>query len=312
MKAIAAIICAAAALSCGGLSGCSTNVATGKSQFGALSREEEIQMGGEAKPEMVKEYGGEIANPEIKTYVTEIGMQLAGQTEGDNPSLPWTFTVLNSDVVNAFALPGGQVFISKGLLRRMTNEAQLAGVLGHEVGHVTARHINDRIVAEQTASIGGAVLSTVLSEGLGAGLGGLTPKVVTLGGQTVVLSYGRDQELEADSLGMRYMTKLYYNPLGQLQVMEILEGELKGDPNPEWLSTHPYPKTRIERIEKLIATTYKQTQDNPQYVLKAEEFNARCLSKLAALPQGRPTLASAARFAWCAVCQRDEVGSAVE
>jgi len=289
------------------LCGCSTNAATGRSQFGALSRTEEISMGSEARPEIIKEYGGEIGNTEVKGYVTEIGLKLAAQTESDNPTLPWTFTVLNSDIVNAFALPGGQIFISRGLLRRMTNEAQVAGVLGHEVGHVTARHINDRIVSERTTAITSAVLSAVLTEGLGAGLGGLTPRAVQLGGQTVVLSFGRDQEIEADRLGMRYMSRCNYNPAAQRQVMEILEAEAKGDPNPEWLSTHPYPKTRIEKIDQQLATTYKTIKDDPAYVFNEADFKAKCLSKLSAVPTDeRPTLAAAGRFWWCGVCAEQE------
>ena len=242
MKTLALLAVAVfTAIAC--IGGCATNPATGKSQYSALSREQEIQMGAQAKPELIKEMGGELNNAEVKEYVTRIGNKLTPFTEGDNPTLPWTFTVVDSDIINAFALPGGQVFISKGLLKCMTNEAQLAGVLGHEIGHVTARHINDRIVSQTTTNITGTILSTVLSEGLGVGLGGMTPRVIEFGGQTLVMSFGRDEEIEADSLGMRYMSRAMYNPTGQRQVMQILEAEAKGDPNPEWLSTHPYPKT---------------------------------------------------------------------
>ncbi|MCX5691541.1 MAG: M48 family metalloprotease, partial [Planctomycetota bacterium] len=203
--------------------GCETNTATGKRQFVMLDRTAEIKMGVDASPQMVQENGGELKNPELNAYVTEVGSKMAATTEGQNPSLPWKFTILDSDIINAFALPGGQVFISRGLMQQMTNEAQLAGVLGHEIGHVTARHINDRMVDTQWTSIGTSVASAVLTEGVGGTVGQVAPKVLEMGGQTLVLRFGRGQELEADALGMRYMSNVKYNPTGQRQVMEILE-----------------------------------------------------------------------------------------
>lgn len=257
---------------------CSTNPTTGRTQLDMLSREDEIKMGIDSKPEMLKEYGGEVPNADARAYVTNLGKQLAAQTEGDNPSLPWEFTLLNSDVINAFALPGGKVFVSKGLAIKMTNEAQLAGVLGHEVGHVTARHINERVTRQAGASVGITILSAVIGGG-GDAISGLAGQAV----QVTLLSFDRDQENEADTLGMRYMVKIFYNPIGQLQVMEILKREA-GTPNqPEFLSTHPIPDTRIKRIQQIIETDYKFTQNNPQFKLNAEQFKTQFLPKLAAL-----------------------------
>ena len=270
-----------------GLAACSTNPTTGRSQLNMLSREDEIKMGVDSKPEMLTEYGGEVPNPDARAYVTNLGKQLAAFTEGDNPSLPWEFTLLNSDVINAFALPGGKVFVSKGLAIKMTNEAQMAGVLGHEIGHVTARHINERVTRQAGASVGITVLSAVIGGG-GDAISGLAGQAV----QVTLLSFDRDQENEADSLGMRYMVKAFYNPIGQLQVMEILKKEA-GTPNqPEFLSTHPIPDTRIKRIQQIIETDYKFTQNNPQYKLNAEQFKTQFLPKLAALVQ-EDALASA-------------------
>ncbi len=261
------------------LGACSTNPTTGRSQLDLLSKSDEIKMGVDSKPEMLKEYGGEVSNAEARAYVSNLGHKLAAQTEGDNPGLPWEFTLLNSDVINAFALPGGKVFVSKGLATKMTNEAQLAGVLGHEIGHVTARHINDKIARQTGASIG---LSVV-----GAVIGGGGDLVTGLAGQAVqisLLTYDRGQETEADTLGMRYMVKCYYNPIGQLQVMEILKKEAgAGGKQPEFLSTHPLPESRIQAIQKLLDTEYKYTQNNPQYALNAESFKTQFLPKLAAM-----------------------------
>lgn len=270
------------------LGGCSTNPTTGRSQLNMLLRSDEIKMGVDSKPEMLKEYGGEVSNADARNYVTNLGKQLAAQTEADNPTLPWEFTLLNSDVINAFALPGGKVFVSKGLAEKMTNEAQMAGVLGHEIGHVTARHINEKITRQTGASVGLNIVSAVIGGGSGDVIAGLAGQAV----QITLLSYDRDQESEADSLGMRYMVKCFYNPIGQLQVMEILKKEAGGANQPEFLSTHPIPETRIKRIQQIIDTEYKYTQNNPQYKLNAEGFKAQFLSKLAAIQQ-RDSLAQA-------------------
>ncbi|MBX3379634.1 MAG: M48 family metalloprotease [Phycisphaeraceae bacterium] len=269
------------------LGACSTNPTTGRSQLNMLSRSDEIQMGVDSKPEMLKEYGGEVKNSDARAYVSNLGHQLAAQTEADNPGLPWEFTLLDSDVINAFALPGGKVFVSKGLAIKMTNEAQLAGVLGHEIGHVTARHINDKITRQAGASVGLSIFSAVIGGG-GDAISGLAGQAV----QISLLSFDRDQENEADTLGMRYMVKIFYNPIGQLQVMEILKKEAGAPNQPEFLSTHPIPDTRIKRIRQLIDTEYKYTQNNPQYKLNEEQFKTQFLPKLAAL-QHKESLAAA-------------------
>lgn len=295
-----------------GLAGCVTNPTTGRSQFNALSRDEEISMGTQAMPDLVQEYGGAVRDPNLQNYVTNIGRQLASVTEADNPTLPWEFTLLDSDVINAFAMPGGKVFISRGLAAKMTNEAQLAGVLGHEVGHVTARHINDAITRQQGVEVGAGllgILAGAVSGGnqqerdqIASGIG----TAVTVGGGVVLLRFSRDQEHEADSLGIRYMTKLNYNPIGQMQVMQILAGEAGGGAGSEWLATHPFPENRVERIKGMLAREYAFTQNNPQFQLYEERFRTQFLSKLALLDP--PAHRSPRAFAlgnpatWCAHC----------
>lgn len=292
------------------LVGCEMNAATGENQFMALSREDEIAMGVSGKEEMMKEMGGEVKSAELRAYVTSIGGALAATTEGSNPTLPWEFTLLDSDVINAFALPGGKVFMSRGLAEKMTNEAQLAAVLGHEVGHVTARHANDRYARIMGAQLGLGVAGAVLDDGSGT--------VQSLGEQVVgvaLMSYDRDQESQSDSLGMRYMTRLNYDPRGMVQVMEILKSATgEGGSQPEWLSTHPLPQTRIERIEREIQMNYAATQNNPQYQLKEREFKDRFLRRLSALPPAEhPARRGVYAFSghnpaddalmWCAVCR---------
>ncbi len=303
------MVIAAGVTFAGTLGGCTKNVA-GRSvlSIGGLSRERELSLGAEAKPQMVQEFGGEVASPALREYVTRIGRSMAAVTEGDNPSLPWEFTLLNSDVINAFALPGGKVFISRGLAEQMTNEAQLAGVLGHEIGHVTARHTSERFaqanVAQISAGIAGAAIGASGSEAA-AQIGGY---VINVGGSGILLKFSRDQESESDMLGMRYMSKVGYNPLGQRQVMEILARAAGEGSAPEFFATHPSPQTRIGRVQKLLDTTFRDTQNNPQYQLHEERFRRDFLAKLAILPaapdkgQRETRLALGDPASWCAHC----------
>lgn len=297
------------------MTGCETNAATGRSQFAALSRDEEIKLGSEAKPGLTTEFGGEVKNPDLQAYLTDMGKRLATHTETDNPSLPWEFTMLDSDVINAFALPGGKVFVSRGLIQHMTNEAQLAAVVGHEIGHVTARHTSERmgdsLLIGTGAAIAGAVVGAV-SRNDAVKIG--APVAFAVGSQVILLKYSRSQELEADKLGVRYMVKENYNPIGCKEVMEILDkasgsrDALFGD----MLATHPDPKARIKQAEGLLAGDYAFTQSNPQYVTNENEFKAKVLSKLPAPKQTKTTDASPANadrrvFAltsasWCSAC----------
>lgn len=260
--------------------GCAKNAATGRTQFNVLSRDQEVAMGMEAGPQLTASYGGEVPDQVLRDYVTRIGLKVATGVEKDYKNIPWKFTLLNSDVINAFALPGGQVFMSRALMERMTNEAQLAGVLGHEIGHVTAEHIDQRIGRDYALQIGAAVGGAVA----GADYGQMVSQVITQGGGAFALKFGRDEESQADSLGMRYMTRAGYNPQGQLQVMQILKEASKGSGGgPEWLSTHPAPQTRIDRIKDIIKKDYAKTQDNPQYVFDDVSF-APMLDRLKRLP----------------------------
>lgn len=274
---------AAAALLVGStmLGACTTNAATGRTQLNLLSRSEEIQIGQEAAPELIIAYGGRVPSDELQNYVTDIGMKLAAQTEGENPSLPWSFIFLNSDVINAFALPGGQVFITRGLVERMDNEAQLAGVLGHEIAHVTARHANNRLVRQAGLSIAAAIGGVVI--GSDEDLQLLVNGLVT-GAGVYALTFDRGQESESDQLGMRYMAQAGYDPSAQLEVMRILKNASSGPRQPEWLSTHPLPETRIEQIQRLLNEEFQAEASNPANQLYRDRFQSVMLQGLNALP----------------------------
>lgn len=275
---------------CGaGLTGCETNAATGRSQYLSMSTQEEISLGAEAQPELIAQFGGATPSPELQAYVTGIGKRLAAVTEADNPSLPWEFTLLDSSVINAFALPGGKVFFSRGLAEEMTNEAQMAAVLGHECGHVTAKHSNERFGQNVITSIGGAIIgglagAAATGDAGGAAIGAGAGATV---GQVVALSYSRDQEIEADRLGMRYMEKIGYDPVGAIEVQQILKEHGGGGGSFDILATHPSSDTRIAELQKRYQKYYQHTVNNRSYSKFEERFRTEFLNKVKRLPPAK-------------------------
>lgn len=285
------------------LPGCKRNAATGDVQVNFLSRDQEIAMGLEARPEIVASYGGEVADPVMSEYVTGVGMSLAQHTEADFPSLPWQFTVLNSDVINAFALPGGQVFISRGLAAQLDDEAALAGVLGHEIGHVTAEHVDARLGRQFGLAVVAGAASAAAGQSDSQLAGMLVQGGIVVGG-VFNLRYDRKQEIESDKLGMRYMYEAHYDPAALLDVMRTLQEASGGGSQPEFLSTHPHPETRMMEIEdRMNSPKYAPTLNNPAYVRNADAYERNMLRRLAMLPEApSPAFAQLAPEAWCAVC----------
>lgn len=288
------------------LAACTTNPATGRKQLNWLSREDEIAIGEEAGPQLTQEYGGAVADPAINSYLTNVGLSMVRHVEADYGSLPWQFTLLNSDVINAFALPGGKVFISRALAEKFTSEAQLAGVLGHEIGHVTAEHA-DRSIQNQLPVLGVAVAGGILAgddRAMQAAVGVLVGATGTF-----ALKFSRDQENEADKLGMRYMTAAGYHPRGMLEVMQVLAEAAGDSAPPEWLSTHPAPQTRIGIIQRRLDTRYKDIVNNPDYGTFEARFQREFLARLRTLPP--PTKSGQAGLdlphpqSWCALCARN-------
>jgi predicted Zn-dependent protease len=228
----------------GPLAACETNPATGASSFTAfMSPQEEIKVGREEHPKLLKEFGGAYDDPKVTAYVNEVGQRLARSSE--LAQLQFTFTVVNSDIVNAFALPGGYVYVTRGLLALVSTEAELAGVLGHEIGHVTARHTAQRY----SASVAGGLAAGVLGLLIGADVGQNYAVGALLAG------YSRDQELEADTLGVRYLTRTNYDPngmssfLAKLQADSALSAELAGQPGKadsfDAMQSHPRTADRV-------------------------------------------------------------------
>jgi len=241
------------------LGSCSTNPATGKQSFTAfMSVEKEKEVGATEHPKIVERFGGIYQDKNLNSYVTRIGSKLAQFSE--LPTLEYTFTILNDEKVNAFALPGGYVYVTRGLLAIVTDEAEMAGVLAHEIGHITARHSSQRYSAAKATNIGLQILGAI---GSIAGAPAGASQLASLGGQVALRSYSREQELEADMLGVRYLSRAGYNPYAmtsffhKLKVHSKLESDMRGKKNKSErrniLSTHPLTSERISKAEKLVA-----------------------------------------------------------
>ncbi len=225
---------------------CATNPATGKKQLALISEAQEIAMGREADPQIVAQFGL-YPDEDLQAYVNDLGQRLAATSE--RPNLPWTFRVVDDPVVNAFALPGGFIYITRGILAHMSSEAELVGVLGHEIGHVTGRHGVNQMSKAQLAQIG-VGLGSVLA---GQDLSGLAGQGLGL----MFLKFGRDAERQADDLGFRYLGRTGYPPMAMAEVFETL-GRVSAAGGasrlPNWLSSHPAPENRRARIEQLTAS----------------------------------------------------------
>jgi len=228
----------------------SENPLTGEKQRVAMTPEQEIALGYKSAPEMAAQMGGVSRNAQAVALVQRVGDGLARQSVAAKSPYRFSFHVLaDPKTVNAFALPGGPVFITEGLLRLLKTEAELGGVLGHEIGHVVARHSSERLAKQQlTQNLLGALV---------AGSGDYTTaQIGQMVGSMINMKYGREDELEADALGIRIMVEAGYDPRGMIRVMEVLAKASGGSRQPEFVSTHPAPENRAERIKQAIAKQY--------------------------------------------------------
>lgn len=219
------------------------NPYTGRMQTISMSPEKEIAIGLQSAPQMAQQHGGLHPDTKLQALVDNVGNKLVNSSIAQETPYEYEFHLLNDPrTINAFALPGGQIFITYALMEKLQNEDQLAGVLGHEIGHVLGRHSAERI-AESEYWQGLATAGSV-----GADMGGLVGGI----GQQKLLTNGRDDELESDDLGVRFMIRAGYNPKEMIGVMKILKEAAGPNRVPEFQSTHPDPDNRIEKIEEAI------------------------------------------------------------
>jgi predicted Zn-dependent protease len=211
-----------------------------------MSEAQEIAIGQQSDAEIRREMGV-YDNAELQRYVSDIGMRLA--RESHRPNLPWTFTIVDNSAINAFALPGGYIYITRGILPYLENEAELAGVLGHEIGHVTARHAAQQYTRATGGGIGLLALSIFVPGARPFG------DLASTGLGFLFLKYGRDDELQSDRLGLEYSSKSGWDPQGVPHFLTTLSRvdamSERGVPN--WLSTHPDPASRVVEAEPLVA-----------------------------------------------------------
>ncbi|MEM8862630.1 MAG: M48 family metalloprotease, partial [Chloroflexota bacterium] len=216
------------------------NPTTGEVQYISLNREQEIQMGLQAVPQMVQQFGGLDPDPEAQAMLDIVGERLVRNSYAVRSEYPFEFTLLaDEQTINAFALPGGPVFITAALFNQLETEGQLAGVLGHEIGHVIARHGAQRIAKQElTEGLTGAVVMAACDGG--SSCQG-TARMAQMVGNMVNMRYGREDELESDRIGLEIMLEAGYNPASMIRVMEILAEASGGPRQPEIFSTHPDP-----------------------------------------------------------------------
>lgn len=254
------------ALSC--LASCATNPVSGDRELALVSESQEIQIGQQSAAAAESQLGL-VDDQGLQDYVQRLGMQLAAASE--RPNLPWTFRVVDDPTPNAFAAPGGYIFITRGLLALIGNEAELVSVLGHEIGHVTARHSVSRMSRQQLAQIGlgiGSMVSPEIAQFSDLAAGGL---------EVLFLSYGRDDERQADKLGYDYTLAQDYDVREMVNVFAALQqsAQLEGQsPVPSWLASHPYPEERIslieDRLETLPASSQPRRIGEDEYVTQID------------------------------------------
>jgi predicted Zn-dependent protease len=237
------------------LCACFRNPASGRLQLDLIPESQEIEMGQQAKQEVIQTMGV-FHDPKLEQYIADLGKPLAANS--GRPTLPFSYLIVEDAAVNAFALPGGPIFITRGILGHLNTEAELVAVMGHETGHVAARHSANLISKAQLAQIGLGVASIVsptlasLAQAAGAGL------------QLLFLKYSRDDETQADEMGFRFMTKAGYDPRQMIPLFQMLQGlgvELEGGSSagklPEWMQTHPIPEHRLEATQDRLRNELK-------------------------------------------------------
>jgi predicted Zn-dependent protease len=228
------------------------NPITGETQYLDMTVEQEIAMGLQAAPEMAQEYDGLDSDRSLQAQVDQIGQNVVQNSPAGRSPYEYEFHLLaDTETINAFALPGGQIFITRALFDRLQTEGELAGVLGHEIGHVVGRHSAEHIAkANLTEGLTGAAVIATYDPNNPASMG--TAQVAMLIGQLVNMKFGRDDELESDRLGVCFMDDAGYDPNELIGVMNVLAEASQGQAPPEFMSTHPDPGNRIQRIQEAI------------------------------------------------------------
>jgi predicted Zn-dependent protease len=255
-----------AVVSLAALPGCVTNPITGKTEFNLFAKSDDIEIGNKYAPEVEKQLGGAIQNPDLQRYVNSVGQRVAAVT--GTTDYTFSYVAVNDKSMNAMALPGGHIYITKGLLEKLNTEAQLAGVLAHETTHVVARHSTHQM----SQQIGVDILLSAASQ---AGASENAVTMANLATQLIGLKYSRDEEEEADMGGLDFMIASGYSPWGMVETMQILEANSQGS-SMEWLSSHPSPGNRVGYLTAAIQQ--RRVPANP--ITNPNDYKAHVLSNL--------------------------------
>jgi predicted Zn-dependent protease len=232
------------------------NTVTGEKQRVQLTPRQEVVLGLQSRQQMAQQYGGLFPSADVQAYAQSVGERLVSRSAAAKSPYPFEFHVLRDPkVINAFALPGGQIFITAALLGRLDSEAQLAGVFSHEIFHVVGRHGAEHLAKQQ---LGSSLINAVGIAASGGNDGGQAAAAIAQAvGQLVNLRYGRQDEAESDRNGLKFMIETGYNPRGIVELMKIL-AQNSGGRQPEFLSSHPDPGNRLETLMGLIQKTFPQ------------------------------------------------------
>jgi beta-barrel assembly-enhancing protease len=264
--------------------GCATNPVTGESQFMMVSEQEEIQIDRQYSPMQFSDDYGPVQDSSLNAYVSGVGRAVAARTH--RPNMPYSFRVVNATYINAYAFPGGSIACTRGILLKLDNEAELAALLGHEIGHVNARHTAQQMSKGQLSNVlvgGLSVIADVAAPGMGqvaSALGGA-------GAGAFLASYSRDNERQADALGTEYMVKAGYSPDGMVGLMEVLNSLNKSKPSSidVMFATHPMSDERYQTAVNAARTTYASSKDLPLYDERYMDHTARLRSLKGAIEE---------------------------
>ncbi len=245
--------------------GCATNPVTGKSQLMLMDEQEEIAVDRQNSPHQLSADYGTTRDRALEKYIQETGRRLAANTH--RPQMPYNFHCVNANYVNAYAFPGGTIACTRGILLDLDNEAALAALMGHELGHVNARHTAAIMSRAKLTSMAVGGLAIVTSAAAGSGAGNLASQLGQLGSGVLLASYSRDNERQADDLGMAYMTRGGYSPQGMVALMEMLNNmnQHKAGATDLLFATHPMSAERYKTSVQQATTKYKQYSDRPIY-----------------------------------------------
>ncbi len=232
--------------------GCAVNPITGQEELMFISEKQDIEIGQKYAPEIEKQLGGKIDDESLQNYIDSVGQRIARISH--RPNWEFHFTAVEHKMINAFALPGGHVFVTKGMLKKLTTEAQLAALLAHEIVHITARHSSAAISRQMGLSF--VLLGAIAA---GAKIPQDAGRAAGIALKLIGLKYSREHEREADAAGLDYMVVAGYNPYGAIELHQMLQDQDKVKPV-EFLSSHPSPKNRIISLNARIQTRY----DSPE------------------------------------------------